>query len=78
MCVCVRVPQVWEDAVRAKCEIDSRLCTTLIEVCGRKGDTDRAIRAYQQVRRRRRRGGKRRGRRALYLSQAADVGAGAA
>lgn len=42
--------QVWDDAVAAKCDIDSRLCTTLIEVCGRKGDTDRALEAYAQVR----------------------------
>ena len=34
----------------AKCEVDCRLCTTLIEVCGRKGDTDRALQAYAQVR----------------------------
>lgn len=41
--------QVWEDAVASKCEVDCRLCTTLIEVCGRKGDTDRALQAYAQV-----------------------------
>ena len=34
----------------AKCDIDSRLCTTLIEVCGRRGDTDRALEAYAQMR----------------------------
>lgn len=33
----------------SKCEIDCRLCTTLVEVCGRKGDTDRALEAYAQV-----------------------------
>lgn len=43
-------PQVWDDAVASKCEIDCRLCTTLVEVCGRKGDTDRALEAYAQVR----------------------------
>lgn len=41
--------QVWDDAVASKCEIDCRLCTTLVEVCGRKGDTDRALQAYAQV-----------------------------
>ena len=51
-CRCCRPPdvlQVWEDALAAKCEVDCRLCTTLIEVCGRKGDTDRALAAYAQV-----------------------------
>lgn len=32
------------------CELDCRLCTTLIEVCARKGDTDRALRMYAQMR----------------------------
>ncbi len=34
----------------ANCEIDCRLCTTLIEVCGRRGDTHRALAAYSQMR----------------------------
>ncbi|KAL4443011.1 hypothetical protein ABPG77_008502 [Micractinium sp. CCAP 211/92] len=45
-----RALQVWDDAVTSKCEIDCRLCTTLVEVCGRKGDTDRALEAYAQMR----------------------------
>lgn len=45
-----RALQVWDDAVASKCEIDCRLCTTLVEVCGRKGDTDRALEAYAQMR----------------------------
>jgi pentatricopeptide repeat protein len=44
-----RALAVWEDALAARCEVDCRLCTTLIEVCGRKGDTDRALEAYAQV-----------------------------
>ncbi|PSC71557.1 nadh:ubiquinone oxidoreductase complex i intermediate-associated 30 [Micractinium conductrix] len=44
-----RAMQVWDDAVGAKCEIDCRLCTTLVEVCGRRGDTDRALDAYAQM-----------------------------
>lgn len=31
------------------CEIDGRLCTTLIEVCARKGDTDRALETYRTL-----------------------------
>ncbi len=43
--------QVWDDAVaNHSCELDCRLCTTLIEVCARKGDTDRALRMYGQMR----------------------------
>lgn len=41
---------VWDDALAARCDVDCRLCTTLIEVCGRKGDTERALAAYSQMR----------------------------
>jgi pentatricopeptide repeat protein len=45
------MPQVWDDAVaNNRCELDCRLCTTLIEVCARKTDTDRALRMYRQMR----------------------------
>ncbi|GAB4820675.1 hypothetical protein N2152v2_007721 [Parachlorella kessleri] len=46
-----RALQVWDDAVaNHSCELDCRLCTTLIEVCARKGDTERALRMYAQMR----------------------------
>ena len=33
-----------------KCDVDCRLCTTLIEVCARRGDTDRALQMYRHMR----------------------------
>ena len=43
-------PQVWDQAVAAGCEPDSRMCTTLLEVCTRKGDTPRALAMYDRMR----------------------------
>ncbi len=42
--------QVWDHAVSAGCEPDSRMCTTLLEVCTRKGDTARALAMYDRMR----------------------------
>ncbi len=39
--------QVWDDAVSDGCQPDCRMATTLIEVCTRKGDTNRALATYQ-------------------------------
>lgn len=45
-----RALQVWDDAeANPACEADCRLCTTLIEVCARSGDTDRALRMYRSM-----------------------------
>ena len=48
--MCCLVAQVWEDAVAAGCDPDSRMCTTLLEVCTRKGDTKRALGMYERMR----------------------------
>jgi len=45
-----RAFQVWADAVADGCEPDCRMATTLIEVCARAGDTQRAIRTYDSMR----------------------------
>ncbi len=45
----VRVVQVWDDAMQAGCQIDCRMCTTLVEVCTRKGHTERALATYQMM-----------------------------
>ena len=42
--------QVWDDAVADGCEADCRMATTLIEVCSRAGNTQRAIRTYDAMR----------------------------
>ena len=42
--------QVWDDAVQDGCEPDCRMATTLIEVCARAGDTDRALETYNTMR----------------------------
>ena len=34
----------------AGCDPDSRMCTTLLEVCTRKGDTKRALAMYERMR----------------------------
>ena len=49
---CIESPraQVWDRAVAAGCEPDSRMCTTLLEVCTRKGDTARALAMYDRMR----------------------------
>jgi len=47
--MCLRA-QVWDHAVSAGCEPDSRMCTTLLEVCTRKGDTARALAMYDRMR----------------------------
>ena len=39
--------QVWDEALKDGCQPDCRMATTLIEVCTRKGDTDRALETYQ-------------------------------
>ncbi|KAG7669362.1 hypothetical protein Ndes2437B_g05514 [Nannochloris sp. 'desiccata'] len=46
-----RALEVWThaEADHAR-EIDCRLCTTLIEVCARRGDTDRALDTYRRMR----------------------------
>ncbi len=46
-----RALEVWThaEADHAR-EIDCRLCTTLIEVCARRGDTDRALDTYRKMR----------------------------
>lgn len=41
--------QVWDDAIQAGCQLDCRICTTLIEVCTRKGLTDRALSTYEMM-----------------------------
>ena len=48
--MCCLMAQVWEDAVAADCDPDSRMCTTLLEVCTRKGDTKRALGMYERMR----------------------------
>ena len=48
--MCCLMAQVWEDAVAAGCDPDSRMCTTLLEVCTRKGDTKRALGMYERMR----------------------------
>lgn len=46
-----RALDVWSDAeADIKHEIDCRLCTTLIEVCTRRSDTDRALDMYRRMR----------------------------
>lgn len=45
-----RALAVWEDAVTDRCDVDCRLCTTLIEACARRGDTDRALETYARMR----------------------------
>lgn len=40
---------MWEDAEKAGCQPDCRMCTVLIEVCTKKGDTMRALNVYQQM-----------------------------
>lgn len=42
--------QVWDDAVAAGCEPDCRMCTSLLEVCTRSGDTARALAMYDRMR----------------------------
>ncbi len=42
--------QVWEHAEAAGCEPDCRMCTTLIEVATRKGDTARSLAMYERMR----------------------------
>ena len=42
--------QVWDDAIKAKCQLDCRICTTLVEVCTRMGLTDRALSTYELMR----------------------------
>jgi pentatricopeptide repeat protein len=44
------VMQVWDDAINAGCQPDCRMCTVLIEVCTRKGDTARALKMYDEMR----------------------------
>ena len=41
--------QVWDDAVTDGCEPDCRMATTLVEVCARAGDTDRALATYDTM-----------------------------
>ncbi len=41
---------MWDNAVAVGCETDSRMCTTLLEVCTRKGDTARALAIYNRMR----------------------------
>lgn len=41
--------QVWDDAMQAACKPDCRMCTTLIEVCTRKGLTERALSTYEMM-----------------------------
>ena len=36
--------------MKAGCQIDCRMCTTLVEVCTRKGHTDRALSMYELMR----------------------------
>ncbi|KAK9814061.1 hypothetical protein WJX72_000168 [[Myrmecia] bisecta] len=45
-----RALKVWEDAVASGCEPDCRMATSLIEVCARRGDTQRALDMYEQMR----------------------------
>lgn len=45
-----RALSVWDDAMQSRCEPDCRMCTTLIEVCARKGDTQRALDMYDRMR----------------------------
>ncbi len=45
-----RAHQVWEHAEAAGCEPDCRMCTTLIEVATRKGDTARSLAMYERMR----------------------------
>ena len=42
--------QVWDDAVLGGCEPDCRMATTLIEVCARAGNTERALATYDSMR----------------------------
>lgn len=49
-CTCSFGEQVWDDAIAAGCEPDCRMCTSLLEVCTRKGDTARALAMYDQMR----------------------------
>lgn len=42
--------QVWDDAMADGCEPDCRMATTLIEVCARAGDTQRALATYDAMR----------------------------
>lgn len=36
--------------MQSRCDPDCRMCTTLIEVCARKGDTQRALDMYDRMR----------------------------
>lgn len=42
--------QVWDDAIASGCQPDCRMCTALIEICTRRGDTERALSMYQDMR----------------------------
>lgn len=42
--------KVWDDAVANGCQPDCRMCTALIEVAARKGDTARALQMYDVMR----------------------------
>ena len=44
-----RALSVWDDAAAAGCEPDGRMCTTLVEVCTRVGDTARALAVYDAM-----------------------------
>ncbi|KAF6255773.1 TPR-like protein [Scenedesmus sp. NREL 46B-D3] len=45
-----RALAVWEDAQAVECPLDCRLCITYIEVCSRKGLSERALAMYDAMR----------------------------
>ncbi len=45
-----KLEQVWDDAIASSCKPDCRMCTALIEICTRKGDTERALGMYRDMR----------------------------
>ncbi|KAK9833369.1 hypothetical protein WJX84_000847, partial [Apatococcus fuscideae] len=42
--------KVWDDAIATGCQPDCRMCTALLEICTRSGDTDRALSVYRDMR----------------------------
>eukprot|EP00884_Botryococcus_braunii_P018227 jgi/Botrbrau1/5088/Bobra.37_1s0050.1 len=42
--------KVWDDAAKAGCQPDCRMCTAMIEVCTRKEDVARAMQLYELMR----------------------------
>ena len=42
--------QVWDDAIKSGCKPDCRMCTALIEICTRRGDMERALAMYREMR----------------------------